>query len=48
MSNKIPVVFHMDSNYDYHLIIKELASEFEKHFEYLEENKEKYKTLLFQ
>ena len=29
MSNKIPVVFHNGSIYDYHFIIKELANEFE-------------------
>ena len=27
-SNKIPVVFHNCSNYDYHFLIKELANEF--------------------
>ena len=42
--NKIPVVFHNVSNYDYNFIIKELANEFERQFECLEENKEKYKT----
>ena len=44
MFNKFPVVFHNGSNYDYHFIIKELANEFEKQFEYLGENTEKYKT----
>ena len=44
MPNKIPVVFHNVSNYDYNFIIKELANEFERQFECLEENKEKYKT----
>ena len=42
--NKIPVVFHNGSNYDYHFIIKELANEFEGQFECLRENTEKYKT----
>ena len=44
MPNEIPVVFHIGSNYDYHFIIKELANETEGQFEYLVENKEKYKT----
>ena len=38
MSNQILVVFHNDSNYDYHFIIKGLANEFEWKFECLEEN----------
>ena len=38
MPNKIPVVFHEDSNYDYHLIIQELEKEFEGEFECLGEN----------
>ena len=29
MPNKIPVVFHNGSSYDYHFIINELANEFE-------------------
>ena len=29
MPNEIPVVFHNGSKYDYHLVIKELANEFE-------------------
>ena len=41
--SEIPVVFHNDSNYDYHFIIKELADEFEGQFECRGENKEKYK-----
>ena len=43
MSNEIPVVFHNCSNYDYHFIIKEYSNEFEKKFECLGENAEKYK-----
>ena len=31
----IPVIFHNGSTYDYHFIIKELASEFEENFECL-------------
>ena len=40
----IPVIFHNGSTYDYHFIIKELASEFEGDFECLGENTEKYIT----
>ena len=40
----IPVIFHNGSTYDYHLIMKELASEFEGNFECLGENTEKYIT----
>ena len=39
--NKIHVVFNNSPNYDYHVIIEELADQFEGQFEYLEENKEK-------
>ena len=39
---EIPVIFHNDSSYDYHFIIKRLAEEFERDFECLGENKEKY------
>ena len=42
--NKIPVVFLNSSNYDYHFTIKELSNEFERQFECLGENTEKYKT----
>ena len=42
--NKISVVFHNGSNYDYHFIIRELASEFEGQLECLGENTGKYKT----
>ena len=41
---EIPIVFHNDSTYDYHFIIKELAKEFEEQFECLGENTEKYIT----
>ena len=44
MCPAIPEVFHNDSNYDYHSIIRELAKEFEVHFECLRENTEKDKT----
>ena len=42
----VPVVFHNGSSYDYHLIIKELADEFEVQIECLRENKERNKTFL--
>ena len=38
------VVFHNGSTFDYHIIIKELAEEFEGQFECLGENTEKYIT----
>ena len=38
---EIPVVFHNESNYDYHFIIKGFAEEFQGDFECLGENKEK-------
>ena len=41
---EIPVVFHNESNFDYHYIIKELAKEFERKFSCFEENTRKYKT----
>ena len=41
---KIPVVFHNDSTYDYHFIIKELAKESEGEFECLGKNTDKYIT----
>ena len=37
----IPIAFHDGSNYDYHLIIKELAKELEKQLTCLGENNEK-------
>ena len=40
---KFQQFFHRDSNYDYHFIIKELASEFEGQFECIGENKGTYK-----
>ena len=44
ISKNIPVIFHNGSTYDYHFIIRELASEFDGNFEYLGENTEKYIT----
>ena len=44
LPKKIPIAFHNGSNCDYHLIIKELAEEFEKQFTCLGENIEKYVT----
>ena len=41
---EISIVFHNDSTYDYHFIIKQLAEEFEGEFECLGENTEKYIT----
>ena len=41
----IPIVFHNESNYDYHFIIKGLAEEFKKQFTCLGENTEKYITV---
>ena len=41
---KIPIVFHNGSNYDYHLITKESAEEFQKQFTCLGQNTEKYIT----
>ena len=37
-------MFHNSSKYEYHFIIKELAEKFERQFEYLGENTEKYIT----
>ena len=45
VTNEIPAVFNNGPNYDYHVIIKELADQFEGQFEYLEENKEKQKII---
>ena len=41
---EIPVVYHNGSSYDYHIVIKGLAEEFEGDFECLGENKEKHIT----
>ena len=41
---EIPIVFHNGSTYDYHFIIKELVKEFDRNFECLGENTEKYIT----
>ena len=41
---EIPVVLHNGSNYNYHLIIKELAERFEGQLDCLGENTEKYIT----
>ena len=41
---EIPVVFHNDSTYDYHFIIKELVKKFDGNFECLREKTEKYLT----
>ena len=41
---EIPIVFHNGYIYHYHLIIKEKAEEFEKQFNCLGENTEKYIT----
>ena len=43
-SKETSVVFHNDSTYDYHFIIKQLAKEFDGQFECLGENTEKYIT----
>ena len=41
---KIPIVFHNGSNYDYHIVIKELAEKFKKHLTCLRETTWKYIT----
>ena len=38
---KIPIVFHIRSNYNYQFIVKELAEEFKKHFLCLRDNTKK-------
>ena len=43
-AHNISVVFHNGSTYDYHFIIKELVKEFERNFDCLGENTEKYIT----
>ena len=42
--NKIKVVLPNKSNYDYHLVTKELGKEFKEHFECFGENMEQYVT----
>ena len=42
MPKRIPIVFHNQSNCDYHFTIKELAEEFKNQFTCLGENTEKY------
>ena len=44
VSKAVPIVFHNVSYYYYHLIIKQLAEEFEAKFNCLGENTEKYVT----
>ena len=44
MPNEISVNFQWGWNHYYHFIIKELAKELEEQFEFIGENKEKYKT----
>ena len=46
--NEIHIVVHNRSKYDYHLIMKELASESKDKFGCLGEYTEKYKTFSFQ
>ena len=43
---EIPIVFHNESNYDYHFIIKELAEEFNEKFNCLGEDNEKCRAFL--
>ena len=42
---QIPVIFHNESTYDYHFLVKEFSKEFKGNFECLGENTEKYITL---
>ena len=44
IQKEISIVFHNESNFDYHLSIKELAEKFEGQFTCLGENTEKYIT----
>ena len=46
MHNEIPVVFHNESKYDYHFIIKELTNGFEGQFECIDKSNGKYQTFL--
>ena len=45
ISKSIPVVFHNGSNYDFHLIIKQLAHDFKGPFSSFGENTEKHMTI---
>ena len=38
------MVFHNELNYEYHFIMQELGNKFERAFNCLRENTEKYKT----
>ena len=44
VTQKIPIVLHNGSTYDYHFVIKKIAEEFKGEFERLGENTEKYIT----
>ena len=44
VTKEIPVVFHNDSTYDYHFLIKGLVKEFDGNCDCLGENTEKYVT----
>ena len=48
LPNKTPIVFPDGPNYDYHFIIKELASEFKGQFECLADNQKSTKPFPFQ
>ena len=48
MIKNILIAFHNGSRYDYHFIIKELAKEFDRQFECLGGNTEKYITFSVQ
>ena len=41
---RIPIVFHNGTNYDFHLLIEQLAHDFDGPFSCLGENTEKYIT----
>ena len=41
VTEEIPIVFHNGSNYGYYFVIKELAEEFERPFNFSEENTKK-------
>ena len=44
VQREIPVALHNGSNYDFHLVIKELAEEFKGKIDCLDEKTEKYIT----